>query len=130
MSTKNQHLFIQEFYLDNDIYSFFVCILIFCSTLLNLIWFILPLLDHFTLSQSGSTTWERFLATSSLELFYNWLDNIVVCNLVKYLLLLLFVLGTTCIMYSNPSRSKQRTDQRVLVLTLKLLALKKLVFPL
>ena len=28
------------------------------------------------------------------------------------------------------SRSKQRTDQRVLVLTLKFLALKKLVFPL
>ena len=128
MSTKNQHLFIQEFYLDNDIYSFFVCILIFCVTLLNLIWFILPLLDHFTLSQSGSTNWERFLATSSLELFYNWLDNIVVCNLVKYLLLLSFVMGT-CIMYSNHSRSKQRTDQRVLVLTLKLLALKKLFFP-
>ena len=31
--------------------------------------------------------------------------------------------------YFGHSRSKQRTDQRVLVLTLKFLALKKLVFP-
>ena len=49
---------------------------------------------------------------------------------VKRKFLLKFTLNSKTLMESQHSRNKQRTDQRVLVLIPKFLALKKLLFPL
>ena len=68
------------------------------------------------------------IGKTSLEYIFNAII-IKICALhtFVYNTLVYLVLVHTVLCHS---RSKQRTDQRVLVLTLKFLALKKLVFPL